>query len=109
MPLIPEVTSVTSQAAANIYLQLPSLGGSLQIWSEELTKEEYEEQAQDSYGLQRSSLPSPTISIMPKVGDLIIFNSKKLHAISIGVGSRRITMSCFIGYGGPNAPLQYWS
>jgi len=45
----------------------------------------------------------------PDAGDLIIFSSRMLHAVTPSQDSYRIGMAAFIGCYGPDRPLSYWS
>ncbi len=45
----------------------------------------------------------------PEPGDLLIFNSRKMHAVSPGTGRSRLAVSCFVGYRGKQQALTYWS
>ena len=58
--------------------------------------------------------PMPTavttdVVLTPETGDLIIFNSRNLHAVRPAAGGPRVTLSCFLGYRGATEPLTYWS
>ena len=54
-------------------------------------------------------LPPPDAVVAPRVGDLILFNSNRIHAVRACRGGPRVTVSCFIGYRGEGRPLGYWS
>lgn len=81
--------SLIAQFAANIYLTLPATGGQIQIWNREITPADFE--------------------IAPKLGELILFNSQKIHAVTPGTTASRLSTSCFVGYRGSHLPLTYWS
>jgi hypothetical protein len=99
-----------NQIAANIYLQTQPQGGELELWDHKCnTQAEYDALRDgDSYGLDHRKLGAPTISIKPEVGNLILFESTRVHAVRPGEGCSRITMSTFIGYN-KNQPLQFFS
>jgi len=100
---------IKSQLTVNVYLQVPKVGGELEIWDYQIkNKKEYEKLAKGSYGISRKIIPKPKIILKPKVGDLIIFNPQNLHCIKES-DRKRITMSCFIGYRSKSKPLTYWS
>ena len=101
--------SLLAQMAANVYLTMPSSGGALQIWDSELTPDEFDEMRGDSYGIDPALLGEPTLEICPSPGDLIISNSKRMHAVSPGSDDLRLSLSCFVGYRGPATPLSFWS
>jgi hypothetical protein len=101
--------SLQAQIACNIYLSMPSDGGGLQIWTNEITPSEFDTMRQDSYGINPGSLGKPQLHIRPEPGDLILFNSRLMHAVTPGRESRRLSLSCFVGYRGSAAPLSFWS
>lgn len=98
------------QFSANIYLEMPPKGGELCIWNRSFNLEEYQKlQNKNSYGIDGSSLRDESLCIAPQVGDLILFNSRNIHAVQPSIGGERITWSTFIGYRGPDEPLTLWS
>jgi Rps23 Pro-64 3,4-dihydroxylase Tpa1-like proline 4-hydroxylase len=101
--------SLQSQFACNVYLDMPLKGGELQIWEKELTPQEFDDIRGNSYGVDPSFLGNPSLQIKPDPGDLIIFNSRKMHAVAPGVKTPRLSLSSFIGYRGQHQPLTYWS
>jgi predicted 2-oxoglutarate/Fe(II)-dependent dioxygenase YbiX len=104
-----QAISLQGQLAANVYLKMPEQGGELQIWQTELSPEEFDQMRGDSYGIQPDLLGAPEVQIRPGPGDLIIFNSRKMHAVTPGKGDLRLSLSCFVGYRGPAMPLTFWS
>jgi len=101
--------SLISQLSANIYLQVATSGGELNIWNKELEEEKYGQMRGDIYGIRREYFGEPDIVIKPNLGDLILFNSRKLHAVAPSNECSRLTISCFIGNRGKYMPLTYWS
>ncbi|GKW10407.1 MULTISPECIES: 2OG-Fe(II) oxygenase [Pectobacterium] len=101
--------SLQAQMAANVYLSMPSEGGSLQIWDQPLSPEAFDELRGDSYGIEPAILGDATLEICPQAGDLILFNSRRMHAVTPGTDSIRLSLSCFVGYRGPAMPLTFWS
>lgn len=98
-----------TQLAANIYLQTAE-GGELELWCKKLSQEEYELlKMPGSYGIDRRFLGTPDITIKPEVGDLILFQSPYVHAVTTITAGVRVTMSCFIGYRSNRQFLSYWS
>jgi 2OG-Fe(II) oxygenase superfamily len=109
-PDAPEAHALTSQVAANTYLSLPDSGGELTLWRHELTQEEYNRlKSPSSYGIEPTKLPTPIVALKPEIGDLILFNSRQLHAVEKSFGRQRVTWSNFIGVQGPVRPLTVWS
>lgn len=101
--------SVQSQLSCNVYLDMPKEGGALQIWSTEISPDEFDRLRKNSYGIAPQKLGKPCLDITPSVGDLIIFNAKKMHSVTSGKSGKRLSLSCFIGYRGDSTPLTYWS
>ena len=104
-----EATSVISQFAANIYVQVPDSGGELLMWEMNMPPEEFEKLRGNTYGLEVESLPTPDLVIKPGCGDLFIFDSRKMHAVAPPIDKPRLALSCFIAYRGDDLPLTYWS
>lgn len=42
-------------------------------------------------------------------GDLVLFNSRRMHAVTPGSDKPRLSLSCFVGYRGVASPLTFWS
>ena len=102
-----------TQLSANIYLQIPKSGGELEVWElkpsisarEAIRDREYKYEGI----LDRNSLPSATLKIKPKVGELILFDSGRIHSVRPCQNGPRVSMSMFIGYRSREKPLTYWS
>jgi hypothetical protein len=101
-------SGLTGQLAVNIYLDMPPSGGDLELWLAE-PNEEQDRRQKTTDGIDRSELGEPRLVVRPGNGDLVLFNSLLIHCVSPGVGARRVTMSCFVGYSGDDQPLTYWS
>lgn len=100
---------ILTQLTMNIYLKVPESGGELELWNWGFNdKEEYEQHAAGSYGIDKSKLPAPDLKIKPQVGEVILFNPGKLHCIGTG-SEQRFTVSCFVGFHGNKKPLTWWS
>ncbi|MEH0833912.1 2OG-Fe(II) oxygenase [Pectobacterium cacticida] len=104
-----QARSLQAQMAANVYLSMPCEGGALQIWERELSPEAFDELRGDSYGIDPAVLGEPALEIRPNVGDLILFNSRRMHAVTQGTKDIRLSLSCFVGYRGSAMPLSFWS
>lgn len=103
--LPPAIESLDRQFSAIVYLEMPLSGGELEIWHvpvEDVIR------ILQSYGrLKREYLPEP-IRVKPEIGDLIIIDTRKPHAICSFEKGRRIVQTCFIGAKG-DEPLVLWS
>lgn len=99
-----------NQLSANVYLSVPSQGGELEFWDLEPQEEEYDQLKGDKpYGIDREKLPPPEVFIKPGIGDLVLLNPRKVHAVRPGRRISRVTLSMFIGFLGDDQPLVYWS
>lgn len=105
----PDMPALVGQVAANVYLQNPETGGDLDLFDLSLDTETYDKMRGENYGISRDKLPEIILRIRPKQGDLILFNSRNLHAVTQVAGkTRRISISTFIGQQ-PNGALKLWS
>jgi hypothetical protein len=104
-----DMPSLAGQVAANVYLQNPEAGGDLDLFDLSLDTETYDKMRGDNYGISRDKLPEIILRVRPAQGDLILFNSRNLHAVTKVVGkTRRISISTFIGLH-PSGALKLWS
>lgn len=101
--------SLQQQFAANIYLAMPEQGGELQLWQQELAADLFDQMRGDSYGIDPALLGEPTVELQPAAGDLVLFNSRKMHAVASSQQRSRLSLSCFVGYRGYHHPLTFWS
>jgi 2OG-Fe(II) oxygenase superfamily len=109
-PDCPSAQSLVTQLAANIYLRLPAAGGELELWSLKPSAAEFRAlKAPGRFGADRQLLPEPDTVIRPGIGDAILFDSTHLHSVRPSRNGVRVSLSCYIGYRGPGAPLTYWS
>ncbi|AXE33920.1 2OG-Fe(II) oxygenase [Chromobacterium phragmitis] len=104
-----QARSLEAQFACNVYLDMPEDGGELEIWQRELPPDEFDAMRGDSYGIDPALLGEPSLRIKPESGELVIFNSRKMHAVAPSKHSSRLSLSCFIGYRGAHSPLTFWS
>ncbi|MFJ4878327.1 hypothetical protein ACIP93_24375 [Streptomyces sp. NPDC088745] len=99
-----------AQLSTNIYVDIPDVGGELEMWDIELDEEEYQRRVGDrAYGIDRAELPEPTVVVKPEPGDLALLNPRLIHAVRPSSDATRITIGSFIGYLGEDRPLVYWS
>ncbi len=111
IPDAPKAQEFLGQLSCNIYLQTSREGGELELWRERLTSETYGRFHMDdsTYGVRREELPPSEALLQPQVGELILFDATRLHAVRKVQGSPRVALSCFVGYRGPESPLEFWS
>ena len=105
----PNAGSLLSQFSANIYLQEAKLGGELEVWGLKPSNAEFLTLCYDEIHLDRSKLPEPKVFYQPCAGDLVFFDSGRVHAVRPSKQGPRVSMSCFVGYRGQDKPLTYWS
>ena len=106
----PAAHTLITQFGVNIYLQPSQFGGELELWGKNFSAKDYEKfRLPESYGLDRTKLPPSRALIKPEIGDLILFDATKVHAVRPAQGSPRVTLSAFIGYSGRYQPLSLWS
>ena len=91
-----------AQLAANIYLAVPPQGGELEIWDvpplHPLT----------TVGADwRAELPA-SFKVKPRLGELILFNCRRPHAVGAFSGADRVSVQTFIGYQ-RDERLQLWN
>jgi len=104
---------LVSQLSANIYLRTPKFGGELEIWNVQPSTTKQPEIHDKEYKyegiIDRRILPEATAVIKPQIGELILFDSTRVHAVRASHGGPRVSMSMFIGYRNQDEPLTYWS
>jgi len=108
-PDTPEAESLISQFGVNVYLDVPETGGELAMWDTEISDDEFLEKRGDDYAIPLNQLGPHDYAVKPEIGDLILFNARKLHAVLAGTGTDRLTISAFLGYRGDAEPLSVWS
>jgi len=102
--------TLLTQLSANIYLRPCADGGELELWDYGLSRPGYEKlKVPATHGLDRDRLPPGLLKIRPELGELIIFNSTRIHAVCPIITGTRITASCFIGVRETSVPLTVWS
>lgn len=109
-PTSREAAELTTQWAMNVYLTAADKGGALELWDVALTKAEYEaRRVPNSYGVHRETLPEPVAVLFPSAGELILFDSTRVHAVSRIEAGDRWTWSSFIGVRTITDELLIWS
>jgi len=108
-PGMSESESVVSQFGANVYVQMPEKGGELLMWHRNMSTAEFDEMRAGEYGIHIDKLPRPDVVLKPGVGDLLIFDAHKLHAVASPKDRARFALSFFVAYRGDDQALTYWS
>lgn len=109
-PDAPRAQSLVTQIGAFIYTQPAIRGGELELWREHYDSFAFENlRLPGSYGLDYAKIPPPAVVITPTMGEMVLADSRKVHAVRIIEEGTRIAVSCFIGFRGAGEPLTYWS
>ena len=105
----PEANDLKAQFGANVYIKVPSEGGELLMWQKEIPSPIFNQMRGADYGLDIARLGQADLSVKPNRGDLLIFNSRKMHAVAPGKEINRLALACFVAYRGMHKPLTFWS
>merc|ERR1719436_459860 len=98
---------IKQQFAANVYLDVPERGGELEIWDVEPLSCDAIVQLDQSKDI-RSQLPTDSIKVRPVKGDLLLFNTRRPHAVCPFPNGTRTSMQTFIGCN-DDKPLILWN
>jgi hypothetical protein len=101
-----QYAALQGQFSANIYLSVPDQGGELEIWDIEPLPTSVIHNT-DTERDWRAELPV-SITLKPEQGDLLLFNTRRPHAITKFIGKTRIAAQCFIGLNLDNS-LSMWT
>jgi hypothetical protein len=95
-------TVLDAQLAANIYMAVPPTGGELELW--DVPPLHPLATPPDDW---RAALPR-SFKVQPRLGELILFNCRRPHAVGAFSGADRVSAQAFIGYR-RNERLQLWN
>ena len=99
------IAELEHQFSANIYLETPPSGGELIIWdTEAFAYDEVKRFEGDQLPEHRLQKP---LHIQPRKNELVIFNTRRPHAICGFDSGKRISMQSFIGYNA-GEPFYFW-
>lgn len=103
------VTQITKQFTWNIYYSLQGKGGELVIYDTVHTPENEKLKVPGDYYFPYSVLESDEcIKVIPRVGDLIVFNTQNFHEILGSKNATRISQTSFFGLT-TDESLRLWS
>ena len=106
MDVLPRsILELAAQLSAISYLRVPREGGELEVW--DLAPRELQEHLQRFGGLRRAELPPPC-RIEPRVGELILINTRLPHAIRPFSAGVRVVVQTFVGLR-TNGALCLWN
>lgn len=101
--------SLIGQLGFNLYLSLPADGGALIIYDRKPTLAEFQAKA-TGYSWALEDAGEPRHVIVPSVGELILINTRQLHAVGACYGpGNRATLSGFGGAISEHIPLMIWA
>lgn len=107
-PSDPAAKSLTKQFGANIYIGVGTSGGLLELFETDFSATDYKDLSEGPRVVSRDRLSTP-LAISPLMGDLIIFPSHRIHAVTPHDGNDvRITVSFFIGVKDEQTQLKLW-
>jgi len=97
-----------SQLGISISLVSPERGGEIRVWDLAFGPEKYaKRQLQGRHELDETKIPSCDLEISAGVGELVIINARRIHAINRIHSGERISVSGFLALEGDNTWL--WS
>lgn len=111
MPDCPRAQDMRAQLSCNIYFAVPQRGGELELWDYAFDEEPRYRQTQVSgdYSLDRTRIGPPAMVLKPRLGELIVFNARRIHAVAQVLEGTRINASTFIALRGEDEPLTLFS
>jgi hypothetical protein len=111
LPQFPELQTLKTQLSCLTYLSCTEFGGDLELWAKAIEDQtEYENcKIPGDYGLDRNHIGPPDATISPHVGELVIFNARRIHAVCRIDRGLRYSQSFFIGYRADDRPLSIFS
>ncbi|WOC12169.1 2OG-Fe(II) oxygenase [Gordonia sp. MP11Mi] len=101
---------IRRQLSVNVYLDVPDAGGELEIWDSFPTEDDYRELSGDrAWGVDRSVVGEPAVTVRPGVGETIFIDPRRVHAVAPSGDRPRVTIGLFIGVRADEQPLAVWS
>ena len=101
------IVALDAQLSANVYLELPDTGGELELWPQ-VALGEAEVAALSGAVDIRSRLPAPFL-VKPEIGDLLLFDTRRPHAVRPFPKGRRCSIQAFVGVEASSRRLLVWS
>jgi hypothetical protein len=109
-----DAKNIKNQLAFNVYLRLPEEGGELKLWNLSFSQKEYLQKSNNQSGkesfIHPTYTPDPDVVIKPKLGEMILINSYRLHGVNKSKGDKlRVSNACFVAYEHSQKALNVWS
>ena len=104
-----KVGQVESQLVWNLYVGLPDQNpGTISIWDRPWRASDESYKLPDSYGYDEAVIATaPSVEILPRLGDLVIINTRNFHRVSPTDGDR-IAFTSAVGRL-PDGEIIFWS
>lgn len=96
----------------NVYIEMPTEGGSIQFWNRRFSDVEYEavKTKGGDYGVDRELLGEPSLSIRPRAPEVVLFDASLPHAVEeIRGEGDRIVNGGFFAFADYDSPLVQFS
>src|SRR5450755_4602276 len=95
------------QMAFNAFMSTPEVGGETCVWRKRWHPQD--EIHRTGFGYRADAVKDkPHITITPRTGDVVLFDSRNFHVVKQSSQGRRVTISFFIGLAG-DGDLVLWS
>lgn len=103
--------TMRTQLSANVYFSAADEGGDLELWPAAIGDEAHYRSLQvpGDYALARAAIGEPAVTIRPAAGDLLIFDARRIHAVTRVTRGSRTNASTFIGLRDARTPLTLFS
>ncbi|SEF55923.1 hypothetical protein SAMN05444920_10169 [Nonomuraea solani] len=88
-----------AQLALNVFLSVPEQGGEAVVWLQRWAVGDESHRISFGYRPDVIRPSSPICTIVPHVGDAILFNARNYHTVNPGHSGRRVAFSAFVGLG----------
>ncbi|APJ05033.1 hypothetical protein AXG55_01120 [Silvanigrella aquatica] len=86
---------IRGQFSANIYIAMPNTGGELELW--DVPGIPTDQFIEDSSEINWREILPQSVLVKPEVGELVIINTRKPHAVRNFTENYRISLQSFIG------------
>lgn len=103
----PDALTIDSTLSGLIYLDTPSIGGEVRLWSTRLSRAEERaaRRADSLYALDEMRIGPPAAVMKLEPGDFVLFVASRPHGVAGFRDGRRITVSTFFNHHGDGEAL----
>jgi hypothetical protein len=95
-----ETQQIEVQLTGVLMLAESETGGDTTVWPVRLSLPQYNALRLPeplAYGIDVTSLPQLKVTLKPRIGDLMLFDARYVHAVSRTCGTARVSLSFFVG------------